>query len=76
MMRRRRTVTIADIDAAYIRLLKNGRRTVDWRMLYWALYGRYPDGYDRKFVAKVVKWAKARGLAARRRGNRYFWTLR
>jgi len=66
----RRSVNLSDLDRAYVRLLRKGRRTVDWRMLYSEIYGTYPDGADRKFIARVAKWAKARGLVAVRRRRR------
>jgi hypothetical protein len=66
----RRPVRLSDLDRAYIRLLRKGRKTVDWRMLYAEIYGTYPNGADRKFIARVAKWAKARGLDAMRRRRR------
>ena len=63
-------VKLSDLDRAYVRLLRKGRRTVDWRMLYSEIYGTYPDGADRKFIARVAKWAKARGLVVVRRQRR------
>ncbi len=67
---RRRPVKLSDLDRAYIRLLRKGRRTVDWRMLYAEIYGEYPNGADRKFVARVTKWARLRGLETVRRRRR------
>ncbi len=67
---RRRPVKLSDLDHAYIRLLRKGRRTVDWRMLYAEIYGEYPNGANRKFIARVVKWARLRGLEAVRRRRR------
>ena len=70
MRRARRPVKLSDLDRAYVRLLRKGRRTVDWRMLYSEIYGTYPDGADRRFIAKVTRWAKTRGLEAVRRRRR------
>ena len=67
---KRRPVKLSDLDRAYIRLLRKGRRTVDWRMLYAEVYGTYPDGADRKFIARVAKWAKLRDLETVRRRRR------
>jgi hypothetical protein len=39
-------------------------------MLYSEIYGTYPDGADRRFIAKVTRWAKTRGLEAVRRRRR------
>jgi hypothetical protein len=66
----RRPVKMSDLDRAYIRLTRKGRRTVDWRMLYAEMYGAYPDGPDRKFIARVSKWARLRGLETVRRRRR------
>jgi hypothetical protein len=66
----RRPVKLSDLDRAYIRLTRKGRRTVDWRMLYAEVYGAYPDGADRRFIARVAKWAQLRGLEAVRRRRR------
>jgi hypothetical protein len=63
-------VKLSDLDRAYVRLLRKGRKTVDWRMLYSEIYGTYPDSADRKFIARVAKWARARGLVAVRRRRR------
>jgi len=67
---RQRPVKLSDLDRAYIRLMRKGRRTVDWRMLYSEIYGTYPDGADRRFIARVTKWARARGLETVRRRRR------
>ena len=39
-------------------------------MLYSEIYGAYPDGPDRKFIARVTRWARARGLETVRRRRR------
>jgi hypothetical protein len=39
-------------------------------MLYAEVYGAYPDGADRRFIARVAKWAQLRGLEAVRRRRR------
>ncbi len=67
---RQRPVKLSDLDRAYIRLMRKGRKTVDWRMLYAEVYGAYPDGADRKFISRVAKWARLRGLEAVRRRRR------
>jgi hypothetical protein len=67
---KRRPVRLSDLDRAYIRLTRKGRRTVDWRMLYAEVHGAYPDSPDRRFIAKVAKWVKLRGLEAVRRRRR------
>jgi hypothetical protein len=67
---KKRSVKPSDLDRAYIRLLRKGRKTVDWRMLYAEVYGAYPDSTDRRFIARVAKWAKARGLETVRRRRR------
>jgi hypothetical protein len=67
---RRRPVRLSDLDRAYVKLLRKGRKTVDWRMLYAEIYGQYPDGADRKFISKVARWARARGLETVRRRRR------
>jgi hypothetical protein len=67
---KRRPVKLSDLDRAYIKLMRKGRRTVDWRMLYNEVYGSYPDAPDRRFISRVAKWAKARGLETVRRRRR------
>ncbi len=67
---KRKLVRLSDLDRAYIRLLRKGRRTVDWRMLYAEIYGTYPDEPDRRFIARAAKWARLRGLEAVRRRRR------